>query len=223
MKFDFLTIELADGRTVRGYHYGGRLDRDDVPAGFHKYDLREADVDCGDIASISDYVLVNHFGTFITEEDLNLTEEIAVNYWNWDPYVDLNISVGDRVIYRPDWGHGSPKVAIVTAIELCKAHREKYGKTVRTIPSEKIEYGNFTFDNGNWAYGDHILCKCQFPIVKETSLKERLEEKLDVLPTCMDYKSLLDHVRSLTNLKDNEIRDIYGPWTYRKWAAYFGL
>lgn len=84
--YDWLTIELADGREIKSYYHGGRLYDTEVPEGYHKYDLRESDDDMADIASIKDFVLVNHHGTFLTTEVIDCSEEIPVTYWNWDPY-----------------------------------------------------------------------------------------------------------------------------------------
>ena len=84
--YDWLTIELEGGRTIKGYYYGGRVFITQLPEGYHKYDLRECDDDSGDIASIKDFVLVNHYGTFITKEVIDCIDEIPVVWWSWDPF-----------------------------------------------------------------------------------------------------------------------------------------
>ena len=84
--YDWLIIQLQDGRQIKGYYYGSRLLQEDLPEGYHKYDLRETDDDAGDIASIKDFILVNHHGTFITKEFIDCMEEIPVVWWTWDPY-----------------------------------------------------------------------------------------------------------------------------------------
>ena len=90
-QYDWLTIELEGGRTIKGYYYGGRLSADQLPEGYHRYDLRESDDDCADIASIRDFVLVNHHGTFITKEVIECPDDVPVVYWNWDPFNPLDV------------------------------------------------------------------------------------------------------------------------------------
>ncbi len=82
---DQLTLRLKGGREVKGYLYGGRLSDDEMPEGFRRYDLREDDDDMGDISEIADFVLVNHYGTFITREQIDCKEGIPVTWWDW-PY-----------------------------------------------------------------------------------------------------------------------------------------
>lgn len=66
---DQLTLRLRGGREVKGYLYGGRLSDDEM----------------GDISEIADFVLVNHYGTFITREQIDCKERIPVTWWDW-PY-----------------------------------------------------------------------------------------------------------------------------------------
>lgn len=84
--YDWLTLVIEGTRTVRGYYYGSRLCEEQLPDGYHRYDLRECDDEPGDIASIKDFILVNHHGTFITREVIDCKQELAVTWWCWDPY-----------------------------------------------------------------------------------------------------------------------------------------
>ena len=69
----------------------GRLDRDTVPKGYHAYDVRHDD-DCrGDAVQLQKFVLVNHWGTLITNEKIQLHKD---GYRDLEP-MDLNYSTGD--------------------------------------------------------------------------------------------------------------------------------
>ena len=55
-----------------------RVDRNTIPKNLHAYDIRHGDDgDFMDMATIEDYVLVNHCGTFVTERKLDLPK------WGW--------------------------------------------------------------------------------------------------------------------------------------------
>lgn len=96
--FDPLAITLEDGRVIRGHYYGGRLSQAETPEGYNRYDLREDDDNCGDIAEVKDFVLVNHFGTFVTKETIDCTEGIPVTYWDWDYYTWENYDIDNERI-----------------------------------------------------------------------------------------------------------------------------
>ena len=51
-----------------------RLDRDKLPQGIFAYDIRHADDDGMEAAEIAKFILVNHMGTIITKEQLELDE-----------------------------------------------------------------------------------------------------------------------------------------------------
>lgn len=51
-----------------------RIDRDKLPQGVFAYDIRHADEDGMEAAEIAKYVLVNHMGTVLTKEPLDLDE-----------------------------------------------------------------------------------------------------------------------------------------------------
>lgn len=69
---------------VEGVFTPLRIQRDSLPAGFHKYSLREGeDTLCGQVAND---VMVNHAGDFITKEPLELA------------------TAGSRDLGADDWG-----------------------------------------------------------------------------------------------------------------------
>lgn len=86
---DYLTLTLADGRVVKGYDYCGRMKSEDVPDGYHKYDMREDDDCSGQICGLANFVLVNHFDTFLTKEEIDCENEIDVIDWNFDPWEEI--------------------------------------------------------------------------------------------------------------------------------------
>ena len=52
-----------------------RIDRSTVPEGFHCYDLRGSDYDPGKPIIVEDHVVVNHAGTVLTSEPVNMPRE----------------------------------------------------------------------------------------------------------------------------------------------------
>jgi len=74
--WDDLVIELPDGSIIGGQFTSMRIDRDTIPEGLHAYDIRHADYDT-DIfmCFVKDYVLVNHFGTFVTPKTIEGSAE----------------------------------------------------------------------------------------------------------------------------------------------------
>lgn len=91
LNLDYLTIDFVfNGRVkeVKGYYYGGRRTDLGKIDGYNVYDLRETDDGECDIASIKDFVLVNHYGTFITKEVIDCIEDLPVTWWSFDPWED---------------------------------------------------------------------------------------------------------------------------------------
>ena len=52
----------------------------------------------------------------------------------------------------------------------------------------------------------------------EIYLKQRLNEKWDYFPTCLDYSTLLSLAESKFNISRKEARDRFGLFTYAQWA-----
>ena len=54
-------------------------------------------------------------------------------------------------------------------------------------------------------------------------LAVRLQSKADVMPTCMDYKRLLELAAKRTTIPMEVLRSAFGLYTYAQWAAVFNL
>jgi len=68
-----------------------RIDCDTVPPGYHLYEIRHDD-DCqGDAVEIARNILVNHWGSIITKDEIDLSPE---GYLLIDP-MDINYGTGD--------------------------------------------------------------------------------------------------------------------------------
>lgn len=52
-----------------------QIDRSTVPVGFHCYDLRGSDYDPGKPIIVEDHAVVNHAGTVLTSEPVNMSKE----------------------------------------------------------------------------------------------------------------------------------------------------
>lgn len=72
---DYMKIFLNEETEIEGYFSNIRVDRSTMPEGWYAYDIREDD-ETGDPGTLEEnYVYVNHFGTFLTQEKLNLPNE----------------------------------------------------------------------------------------------------------------------------------------------------
>ena len=70
-KSEPMAVFRSDGRYVNGFLEDIRVDRNTVPEGWHAYDIRDNNdgIPC---ELVNGYVMVNHMGTFLTQEDLGL-------------------------------------------------------------------------------------------------------------------------------------------------------
>ena len=78
---EFIVFD-SDGNEYRGFWSDIRVDRDTLPEGWNAYDIRERDDDGeedneeGWYATIEEnYVVVNHAGTFLTQDTLLLPDD----------------------------------------------------------------------------------------------------------------------------------------------------
>lgn len=67
---DFDVEIFATGETVSGFFTNARVDRATVPEGWHAYDLCEGED--GLFCTIEEKVVVNHGGTFLTQQEIDL-------------------------------------------------------------------------------------------------------------------------------------------------------
>lgn len=69
-----------------------RIDRSTVPKGLYLYEVRHDDDQRGDPVQIANWIMVNHWGTLISSEPLNLNSRKAANnaYLDIDPENDWN-------------------------------------------------------------------------------------------------------------------------------------
>jgi len=91
--FDAMT-EAFEEATILGkpalFTCGRRIDRNTIPCGYYAYDVRHDD-DCqGYAVQLGKFVLVFHWGTLITRDEIMLTR----GYLGIDP-TDLNYATGD--------------------------------------------------------------------------------------------------------------------------------
>lgn len=66
---DFEKIEVND---IPALFTNLRIDRDKLPNGYHAYDIRSSDR--SDFATIEPFVRVNHTGTILTEQPIEMTK-----------------------------------------------------------------------------------------------------------------------------------------------------
>jgi hypothetical protein len=68
-----------------------RIDRNTVPHGYHVYEVRHDDNHQGDAVQIARGIMVNHWGSLITREEIKLPDD---GYLDIEPE-DLNYGDGD--------------------------------------------------------------------------------------------------------------------------------
>ena len=78
----FITIVLENGKEYTGEFSDLRIQRESIPEGKYAYDLRDADCG-GNVCQVQYFVLVNHFGTIITNTPIDNIEEgpIVTDWW----------------------------------------------------------------------------------------------------------------------------------------------
>lgn len=69
-----------------------RIDRNTVPKGLYLYEVRHDDEGWGDPVQLAKGIMVNHFGSIITREQIRLP---ANGYLDIDPEKDWNYAGGD--------------------------------------------------------------------------------------------------------------------------------
>ena len=69
-----------------------RVDRDTVPEGLYMYEVRHDDDQQGDPVQIANWIMVNHWGTLITNKLIRLEPSERINnaYRDIDPEEDWN-------------------------------------------------------------------------------------------------------------------------------------
>lgn len=55
------------------------------------------------------------------------------------------------------------------------------------------------------------------------SLTARLDARLGLLPTCADYRELLDLSHARTGVNYDTLRDVTGSYTYAQWAQFLDI
>lgn len=79
VKKERVSIILEDGRSVEGMFVDLRIDPATIPDGHKWYQIRHADDDWVEAISIKQGgIMVNFYGTLITDVDLELNEEIDI-------------------------------------------------------------------------------------------------------------------------------------------------
>lgn len=101
-KDDYLEIEVCG---VNGLFSNGRIDRSKLPEGLYCYDLRGTDDDPGELHYLEEQVVVNHAGSVITAEPIDLTEAGRL-----DVYEDMGFQ-GGNVTLRQFYENAYPEKA----------------------------------------------------------------------------------------------------------------
>ena len=77
-----------------------RVDKSSVPKGLFMYEVRHDDYGRGDPCQIGEWIMVNHWGTLISNEELELVPDKRLNnaYLNIDPEKDWNYEGVSRTL-----------------------------------------------------------------------------------------------------------------------------
>ena len=83
----------SNNREYHGFYADIRIDRKTVPEGWHVYDFREGEEDEHGNAQLlgqlkNGVVMVNHMGTFATQENIGLPEGESLWFCGEDEYAD---------------------------------------------------------------------------------------------------------------------------------------
>ncbi len=88
-----------------------RIDPASVPKGYYRYDIRHDDECGGDPVEVARFVLINHWGTVITNEPLPLQEGVPMwidpeKDWN---YLGYEMSLDDYMADNPPHRERDPE------------------------------------------------------------------------------------------------------------------
>lgn len=89
MTHTFETIEING--TIKALFTSDRLKQDEIPEGYKAYHIRDSD-DGTDFATVEAFVMVNHAGTILVREPIDLGEErfLEINDYNFtDEHIDI--------------------------------------------------------------------------------------------------------------------------------------
>lgn len=73
----------------------GRLDKSTIPKGLHGYELRHADEDWGIPCQVANQIIVNFYGTLLTNEAIQLGADGFLDIADWAINFDADSSVND--------------------------------------------------------------------------------------------------------------------------------
>ena len=152
---DNWSVLLNDGKTtIKGLFADQRIPNEDVPAGMYKYDLREDDtLYCP--ATIEKRVVVNFYGTFITDEPLDFGGkdyiELDTDYCETDVmlwgfgYSESDLE-GCSIVTWPDSQKVSDIKGFYAVANLIddKEGLDKYGMQAYVVPDWWLEENNVT-------------------------------------------------------------------------------
>ena len=151
--FDALTLWIKVGKEekiVKGYFSCVRLTADEIPEGYNRYQLRHSDVDDAEIGTIEPHVSVNHYGDFVTKEEIKFEEPelyYYVNEWDFSPWEE-GIKVPHGILPNPeDMKEKTPRCFIPSLDELF----EKTKAYVKEHQGEK-GYIDCQYDNLDTIY-----------------------------------------------------------------------
>jgi hypothetical protein len=89
---EFELVEINDG--VEALFVDYRYPRQELPEGLYCYDLRGKDDDPGDPCRIEKLVMVNHAGSIITAEPLDIPEEGFIELEEGLGFLDESMTIG---------------------------------------------------------------------------------------------------------------------------------
>ena len=81
-------FEKTEINGVEALFTNGRIDREQLPEGYHAYDIRNGDD--GEPETIEPNVTVNHYGTILTREKIGMTKN------DYTPIYNINF-LGEEV------------------------------------------------------------------------------------------------------------------------------
>tara|TARA_R100001244_G_scaffold129729_1_gene101365 strand:- start:16479 stop:16748 length:270 start_codon:yes stop_codon:yes gene_type:complete len=87
------------------------------------------------------------------------------------------LKIGDRVVYRPSWGHDPPIIVTIVHMEITDGPREKSGVAADLVPWALVEENRVIFDlsNDKWTYSENINIEA----TKELSEHQRHMQEAD--------------------------------------------
>jgi len=205
MTYTFEEVTILDKPAL---FTGARIDHNTVPSEYHVYEVRHDD-DCkGDAVQLAKYIIINHWGTLITRDEIiDVTRD---GYMYIEPNA-LNYGTGDCRTMSDFMERYPPYITPTLKFEVQQYEISKYSGAVNydgyTL-TEYISVGKKMFIKGENQGAESPFITVQYKRGSLDFCRERYFKENDAALDDIQHRASIEHERlSLTTQKIQKSRD----------------